>query len=324
MIEAFGCALPERFIQNMADQQCTWINLEYLSAESWIGDYHALPSPHPRFPITKYFFFPGFDEKSGGLLRERQLLARRDAFMACAEQQANFYAALKLSAIKLPTKQPLTLKAPPNQRTLRISLFAYANAALAQLLGIWQSSQTPVECFIPITQNAENSPTLQTLNAFAGRHLTIGESIQCGNLVVHILPFLAQADYDQLLWLCDLNFVRGEDSFVRAQWAGKAMIWQIYPQAENAHLAKLDAFLTRYAARLSAQDRRAALQSIKTMHNAWNGQATLSANDWEGFVASLPNIQQHAENWAKKLAEQADLCSALDNFCRANTKTQLI
>ena len=34
------------------------------------------------------------------------------------------------------------------------------------------------------------------------------------------LPWLTQPDYDRLLWSADLNFVRGEDSLVRAIWAG--------------------------------------------------------------------------------------------------------
>lgn len=67
-----------------------------------------------------------------------------------------------------------------------------------------------------------------------------------GNLRVVSIPFLSQLEYDELLWLCDLNFVRGEDSFVRAQWAAKPMVWQIYPQAEDAHLIKLDSFMTHY------------------------------------------------------------------------------
>ena len=53
-----------------------------------------------------------------------------------------------------------------------------------------------------------------------------------------MLPLLTQRDYDHLLWACDLNFVRGEDSFVRAQWAGAPFVWQIYPQDDGAHAAQ--------------------------------------------------------------------------------------
>ena len=40
--------------------------------------------------------------------------------------------------------------------------------------------------------------------------------------------------------------VRGEDSFVRAQWAALPFVWQAYPQADAAHLTKVAAFLDRY------------------------------------------------------------------------------
>jgi len=43
-----------------------------------------------------------------------------------------------------------------------------------------------------------------------------GTPVRRGQLALHAIPFLAQDRYDELLWACDLNFVRGEDSFVRA------------------------------------------------------------------------------------------------------------
>ena len=62
VIEAFACELPEVYVTAMLQmaKQPVWINLEYLSAESWVAQYHGLPSPHPRLPLSKTFFFPGF------------------------------------------------------------------------------------------------------------------------------------------------------------------------------------------------------------------------------------------------------------------------
>ena len=62
------------------------------------------------------------------------------------------------------------------------------------------------------------------------------------------LPWLTQPDYDHLLWACDLNFVRGEDSFVRAQWAGRPFVWQIYPQHDGAHARQARRLLDRMLA----------------------------------------------------------------------------
>jgi uncharacterized repeat protein (TIGR03837 family) len=91
---------------------------------------------------------------------------------------------------------------------------------------------------------------------------------------------MALDDYDQLLWQCDINFVRGEDSFVRAQWAGQPFIWQIYRQEEDAHLIKLSAFLERYCANME-QDARA----ITSMFVAWNGAESSVADAWAAFLA---------------------------------------
>ena len=64
VIETFGCEVPYAYAAAMADRATkpAWINLEYLSAEAWVTGCHALPSPHPRLPLTRYFFFPGFDK----------------------------------------------------------------------------------------------------------------------------------------------------------------------------------------------------------------------------------------------------------------------
>ncbi len=95
----------------------------------------------------------------------------------------------------------------------------------------WAQSTTPVICMAP---QGKLLPQVQTWQAHHAEQ---------GALEVQYLPFLPQHKYDDLLASCDLNFVRGEDSFVRAQLAGRPLVWHIYPQAEDAHLTKLQAFL---------------------------------------------------------------------------------
>jgi uncharacterized repeat protein (TIGR03837 family) len=50
VIEAFACELPERYVRAMAARVARprWINLEYLSAEAWVGECHGLASPSPQ------------------------------------------------------------------------------------------------------------------------------------------------------------------------------------------------------------------------------------------------------------------------------------
>lgn len=295
VIETFACHLPENFIEAMATKPAppVWINLDYLSAEAWVGRYHALPSPHPRLPLTKYFFFPGFDETTGGLLRERNLDARRQQFLNSVSERAAFWC--------------LTGLPPPPENALLISLFTYENPALPALLKQLAQNRAPVCCLAPMTQTQVN------IKAFLAHPVQTGASYRRGALEIRPLSWLAQSDYDRLLWLCDINFVRGEDSFVRAQWAARPLIWQIYPQSENAHRAKLDAFLDRYTATLGAE----AATRVRRFHLAWNGFGTLTDDSIDDYLASLPELYQHAQRWNQNLSEQQDLCSALVRFCQS-------
>jgi uncharacterized repeat protein (TIGR03837 family) len=269
VIEAFACEPPAAYVEAMAARirPPVWLNLEYLSAESWVAGCHAMPSPHPRLPLVKYFFFPGFDPATGGLLRERDYDARRAAF-----DDAAFRAEFGI---------------PPRARDeLTISLFSYENPALADLMRAWVDSARPLRVLRP----GHSGPIVTE-----------------GKLSLHPLPFLPQARYDELLWACDLNFVRGEDSFVRAQWAAKPFVWQIYPQAADAHLAKLEAFLAIHP----AGDR------LRPFWRAWNGVGRL---DWPAFAASLPALEVALRQWALTLAAGPDLAARLVHFCLPRLK----
>ncbi|EXI82118.1 MAG: hypothetical protein AW10_00803 [Candidatus Accumulibacter appositus] len=291
VLETFACRIPETFVAAMAQQRPppVWINLDYLSAEAWVPGCHTLPSPHPRLPLTKFFFFPGFTRATGGLLRERDLQARRQQFTADAEQQRVFWRR--------------TGAAPPPVGSLRVSLFAYENPAIGELLPLWQAADTPVCCLAPLSR------PLTAIEAYAGQALKAGDMVRRGALEIRILPFLEQNAYDQLLWLCDLNFVRGEDSFLRAQWAARPMVWHIYPQQEAAHLVKLDAFLDLYCADLPA----ASATAVRKFWHAWN-LGRVDATHWQNFAASLPTLREHAQYWQEALAEEDDLSTRLLSF----------
>ena len=126
VIEAFACTLPEPYVTAMATMQRkpVWINLEYLSAEDWVEGCHKLPSPHPRLPLTKYFFFPGFTEKTGGLLLEHDLLAQRDAF-----QSDNMALDAYWRSLGVPEHMA---------GEVRVSMFGYENEAMEGLLRGWE------------------------------------------------------------------------------------------------------------------------------------------------------------------------------------------
>lgn len=291
-IEAFACELPDTYLAAMAarPRKPAWINLEYLSAEAWVAGCHGLASPHPRLPLTKHFFFPGFTPGTGGLLRETRLLERRDAW------QANPAAAR--AQFGLP---------PAATDELLVSLFSYENPRLPALLDAWIGGPQPLRCLVP-----QGRALAQVAASLGHSALRPGDSISRGRLTVHALPFVRQEDYDLLLWSCDLNFVRGEDSFVRAQWVGRPLVWHIYPQADDAHLPKLAAFLDCYCADLAKPDAAA----LRDFWLAWNGAGTRAIDRaWNELAHRLSDCPDHARRWANKLAEQTDLTAKLVFFC---------
>lgn len=290
VIEALACTIPEAYQQQMAARQVKplWLNLEYLSAESWVEDCHGMASPQPQLPLTKYFFFPGFSEKTGALLREQTLLAALDTFQRDIAAQQQFWQQLGI------------VDALSFQR--RISLFAYSHPQLGSLLACWQGADSSTLCVIPVGTLAE-----QVQQLLPG--LTVGQSATFGALTVKILPFLPQPDYDLLLSACDINFVRGEDSIVRAQWAGKPFIWQIYRQAEQAHLQKLQAFLQCYTTAWPQE----LTNAIDNFHNVWNTAQPLQAS-WQQLETVLPELPAKNLLWRNKLESLGDLASNLVRF----------
>jgi uncharacterized repeat protein (TIGR03837 family) len=289
VIEAFACKIPATYVNAMAirkkeGEPPIWINLDYLSAESWIEDCHRMPSTHPNTGLRKTFFFPGFTPRTGGLLREQSLVSTRD----------NFQSAPWLD----------TMGVKPQPDALLVSLFAYENPAISTLLDAWANSTRAVHCLIP------NGKILTSINQAIGQELNIGDLHQQGNLCLQVIPFVTQTEYDQLLWSCDINFVRGEDSFVRAQWAGKPMLWHIYPQDEDTHITKLKAFLDIYT-------RQAPVMLQTALHESWlawnqNGDMRTS---WQQLLPLLNDWQQYSHTWCDYLLAQTDLSTQIVAFC---------
>lgn len=306
VIEFFGVDLPPAYIAAMA--QCTprpvWLNLEGMSAEAWVEGCHTLPSTHPRLPLVKHFFFPGFTAHTGGLLRERDLEAARLRFQHEHGASAAFLGALGVSARE--------------QAAFKVSLFCYPHAPVAALFAAWQDSATPVTCLVP------HGVAVDAVSAFLDAPAVPGAARTRGALSLRVLPFLPQPDYDRLLWACDLNLVRGEDSIVRAQWAGRPFVWHIYPQDENLHHVKLRAFLQRFSPALDAANAFSlrwndALAPVPAEEEEAGAAAgTDAAHHWHGawqryrdaIDASVERVQQ----WQAEMVSHGDLASNLLRF----------
>jgi uncharacterized repeat protein (TIGR03837 family) len=302
VVETFGCDPPEPYVLEMArrNPKPRWINLEYLSAEDWVEGSHALPSPNPRLPLVKHFFFPGFTPRTGGLLREHSLVGRREEFQGDAGAQHAFW-------------RDIAGRAPP-PAALKVSLFSYAGAPLEALVRACVRSPGPV--WLVATHGTPTQPLRALLEAANGNRKPGGSRRQTELVEI---PFLAQDRYDQLLWACDMNFVRGEDSFVRAQWAARPFAWNIYPTDDGAHWIKMAAFLARYTEGLD----RTQAGVITALWEAWNrrgeqaedGQSRPGlAESWAGFLARREAFLAHAKAWSDRLAARRDLAAELVDF----------
>jgi uncharacterized repeat protein (TIGR03837 family) len=268
-VEAFGCDLPEAFVAHgvrSRPEPPAWINLEYLSAENWVPRFHGLSSPVMSGPAkgwTKRFFYPGFTEQTGGLLRESDLLERQRRFDRQAWRTAHH--------------------AEPAAGGRLISLFCYESPCLPGLL----SQLAGGTDLLLVTPGRPLAAVESALTVVSPEPKWLAP------------PYTSQDGFDEMLWACDFNVVRGEDSLVRALWAGQAFIWHIYPQDDRAHHAKLEAFL----------DWLQAPPCLRRMHALWNG---LAAGDIPVLNAdTLALWRECAASARQRLLAQGDLLSHL-------------
>ncbi len=274
LIEAFGCDIQPHWVQALQPPddhvpfKRVWINLEYLSAEPYVERCHRLASPVLHGPLSgrvKWFYYPGFTPQTGGLLRESDLFAQQSAF-----DPHNWLSA------HLPSLHPDAPRKP------LVSLFCYEPDALPDLLRQTQAQSA------------------HWLIAPGRAHNAFHTALPAKALPPHTeLPHLPQTEFDRLLWSCDLNFVRGEDSLVRALWAGRPFVWHIYPQHDNAHHDKLLAFL----------DWLQAPASLRDFHLVWNGVSPGPLPAW-----NLPEWQACVRLARDQLLSQTDLVTQLLAF----------
>jgi uncharacterized repeat protein (TIGR03837 family) len=252
IVEAFGCELDPNWvksqfaIKNIANyvintpadgifkqKNPVWINLEYLSAESYVQRSHGLMSPvlsGVAQGLSKWFFYPGFTAGTGGLIQD--------------------WPAAQSSAVQ------------PDSEQLSVSLFCYESPAVAQLLQHLERSEQPVR--LHVTPGRAAQAVGQALEARENSEKSLEPLYSLNSLLsISYLDYSSQDQYDTLLARCSFNIVRGEDSLVRALLAGKAFAWHIYPQSDGAHAAKLDAFL----------DWLQAPPSLRQFMRVWNALA---------------------------------------------------
>jgi len=292
VIAGFACELPAGYRRAMKARRPVWINLDYLSAQPWVDTHHGLPSPKPD-GLIEHFFFPGFTPASGGLLRETDLLERQDRFDRDPTEKIDFLRSLGVEA---------------EAGDHFISVFCYPDSPVAELID-WLKAQAHPPRGPQIPGGSTGRWRLLIPEGIAPE-LTEGASFSR-------VPFVAQTDYDRLLWCCDLNWVRGEDSLVRALWSGRPLIWQAYRQTDQAHQPKLEAFLDRWLEAANVPPSAATVW--RKAHAAWNASPdptsrTLMASALPPLFAQLPALGAGAGRWRSAQLEQTDLANRLVGF----------
>ena len=291
VVEVFACDPPEPYLAAMAElARCPlWINLEYLSAESWVAGCHGMLSRHPQLGIDKLFMIPGFDRASAGLLRESSLDEQRRRFLSDPEARAAMWCGLGVP--------------PPAPGELRASLFGYENPVVVRLLDVLSRHSRPVTVVVP------EGRSVADLSRRLGLGLArAGDVWREGSLQVAVVPFTDQHSYDRLLWCCDLNMVRGEDSLVRALWAGRAMLWQAYPQQDDDHHAKVEALLGRLLPFVEP----AAADDAAALWRHWNGMSGRGPA-WARLESTVAALTSAIDAWRQALAKGPELATSLVN-----------
>ncbi len=220
ILECFQCGRPEWLEELLFSPQFNLnvqiVNVEYLTAESWADDFHLLKSGTRSAKIKKINFMPGFTKKTGGLILDKN-------FMRCLSE--------KKFALNL-VKQNLDKKilSEDFSDSFKILIFSYPKNFDFLASAIKEFSfLKKIIVFVASGAGADSAKI----------------SLKKFKVDFVCLPFMQQEVWDAFLSLMDFSFVRGEDSFSRCCLLGNPFIWNIYPQEEEFHIVKLNAFLQK-------------------------------------------------------------------------------
>lgn len=228
LIESFACFIPEPILKKADSRGRILINLEHLSAEAWVEEYHTLTSLIPYQHLKKYFYMPGFTRKTGGVLTDQRIERVRRSI--APHRTACIRGVLKKYAVTI------------DEHTLTGTIFSYLHGfdtLLSELAAL--EKQTVLLVF-----GTKSSESMIAAIEHLGGHVITPEQYQYQQIAIIVLPLMPQARYDTLLCCVDFNIVRGEDSLVRALMAGRPFIWHAYLQEERYQLVKVAALLKQF------------------------------------------------------------------------------
>lgn len=269
IIENFSCNIPKKYYEKAIYNSSLLINIEYFSAEDWIKDFHLQESPIGRGKLKKYFFMPSIIENSGGIILDEEFLERKEK----VRENRNLY--FKKFSIE-------------NKYDMIVSIFSY---------------EKDFETLIKTLEKTDKKILLLILGEKTQRNFInyFENNNKYDKITVLKIPFLSYVDYEELISLCDVNFVRGEDSLVRALLLGKPFLWHIYPQEEELHIEKLKSFLKE-----CYKD----WEEIKNVFIDYNK----NEDNFEYFFENLKKIEEYNKNYTQYLINNCDLIKKIKYF----------
>lgn len=272
IIECFACNIPDIYMQKALKKSELIINLEYFSAEDWIEDFHLQESMLGSKKLRKFFFMPGITEKSGGIIIDNNFIERKNKVRKNREYYLKKYGIV-------------------GKYDYIASIFSY---------------EKNFDEFVKALEKTNKKILLLIMNEKTQKNfIKYFANINKYDKIDFVkLPFYPYDEYEEILSLCDFNFVRGEDSFARALLLGKPFLWHIYPQAENLHIKKLQDFLDKYC-----RDYKESSE-LKDAFLRYN----LNTDDYTYFFENFDKICQHNEAYSKYLLENCNLINKLNNF----------
>ena len=296
-IEAFGCNVPEEYVKAAKENSKLWINLEYLSGEKWIEDFHLCESLIDSKTLKKIFFMPGFSEKSGGVIIDSGFLER----MKFGKENRDEVFKKYFKDFDLKDKFIGTVFSyEKNFENLLETLKNYEKETVLLLMG---------------------EKTQKSFSEILKKNLTedYGNIVKYGKITMIYSDFFSQEEYEEIISASDFNFTRGEDSFVRGIILGKPFMWHIYLQEEKAHMDKIKAFTERFKESVEvSEEEKNIIESYCNLLEDYNDRDKNSLEkgkeDFRIFFEKFEEIDRICEKYSKFLLEKCNLVKKLYKY----------
>ena len=305
-IEAFGCDVPEEYVKIAKEKSKLWINLEYLSGEKWIEDFHLQQSLIDSKTLKKIFFMPGFSEKSGGVIIDSGFLQRKEYGKNNRDAVLQKYFP-ELDIVNMKDKFVGTVFSyEKNFENLLEVLNRYSEENQKETVLILMGEKTQ-KSFYEILQKKSTE--------------NFGKIVKYGKIIMLNSKFLSQEEYEEVISATDFNFTRGEDSFIRGILLGKPFMWHIYLQEEKAHLDKIRAFNERFKESVKeslSDEQRDILEKYCNLLEEYNDRDKNSLEkgreNFEIFFEKFDDINIICQRYSEFLLEKCNLMKKLYKY----------